>query len=81
MSIQGIVVRGKFGRKKRIPGKSLVTVGKSFEKQNRPIAEIILADQLTYYGLPVIWARLWMKNHPPGAKKAKRVEAVQESLW
>ena len=75
------IVKGKFGKRKRIPGKSLVKVGKSFEKQNRPLAEIILADQLTYYGLPVTWARLFLRNHPPAAKKAKKAEAVQESLW
>jgi len=66
--------------KKSIPGKSLVKVGRSFEKQNQPLAEIILADQLTYYGLPVIWARLWQRNHP-AAIKAKKVEAKQGVLF
>jgi hypothetical protein len=74
------LIKGKFGRKKRIPPKSLLKVGKSFETQNRPLAEIILADQLTYFGLPVIWAKLFMNNHPPVKKVAKAVEK-QGSLW
>ena len=78
---EGKIVKGKFGRKKRIPPKSLLKVGKSFETQNRPCAEIILADQLTYFGLPVIWARLFMKNHPPLAKKVAKAVEKQGSLF
>ena len=78
---EGKIVKGKFGRKKRIPPKSLLKVGKSFETQNRPLAEIILADQLTYFGLPVIWAKLFTKNHPPPAKKVAKVVEKQGSLF
>ncbi len=78
---EGKIVKGKFGKKKRIPGKSLITVGRAFERPNRECAEIILADQLTYFGLPVIWAKLFTKNHPPPAKKVAKAVEKQGSLF
>jgi hypothetical protein len=73
--------RVKFGRKKRIPGKSLIKVGRAFEKPNRECAGIIMADALSNVGLPLQWARLWLGNHPPVAKKAAKVKVEQGVLF
>ena len=75
------VVKGKFGNKKRIPGKSLITVGHAFEKPNRECAEAIMSDALSHVGLPLQWARLWLSNHPPAAKKVAKVKEVQGVLF
>ena len=78
---EGKIVKGKFGRKKRIPGKSLITVGRAFEKPNRECAEAIMRDALSNVGLPLQWARLWLTNHPPAAKKVEKAVEKQGSLW
>jgi hypothetical protein len=80
-NVNAKIFKGKFGRKKRIPGKSLIKVGKSFEAQNGPLAAIIMSDALSHVGLPLQWARLWFSNHPPAAKKVAKVKEVQGSLW
>ena len=78
---EGKIVKSKFGRKKRIPGKSLITVGRAFEKPNRECAEIIMRDALSNVGLPLRWARLWLANHPPAAKKVAKVKEEQGVLF
>ncbi len=78
---EGKIVKSKFGRKKRIPGKSLITVGRAFEKPNRECAEIIMRDALSNVGLPLRWARLWLSNHPPAVKNAAKVVYKQGVLF
>ncbi|HKD45176.1 MAG TPA: hypothetical protein VKD24_05920 [Candidatus Angelobacter sp.] len=52
-----------------------------FDADNRRAAEIILADPEKYAGLPLIWAELWMKNHPQASaaeEEAQRKAAGRE---
>jgi hypothetical protein len=55
-------------------GPSIKQQQDAFDRQNRELAELILAAPEKYQGLQLGWATLWLERHPPKKVRPKPVQ-------